>query len=240
MMTVGINENLILSKAELFTETNVYLALSFRERSGEALSDFAQLTSGGEVDTGNPMDLAQKLWCPKAPKDTKQNGDTKTKAEKVKEARDGLGEIQNTLVGFLKCYTTTDKIKLNPFKGMEDVISEANYEEKIVEEYVLHKAFINLCTQFIEQVQPFLNKDEFPIRLLLLRQKDKHFLELRRRFIKDNPIVEPMSIPRAQTKLKFTKREIENGQDKMEYLTQSDADQVPLESGEVNDIFNEN
>jgi len=228
MVNVGINENVILTKAEVSTENNkVSLSLSFREGGDitKTANPFAQLQSGEEVDTGNTLDKTVKMWPPLPPKDTKPDGTTpKTHAEQVKEASDAMGEIQNSLLQIMKCYTTSDKIKFNMFAGMDNIINAENYESRIIQEEILVRAFNNLVDQFAEQVKPFLDKEEFPLRLLLVRQKKKHYPEIRRRFVKDQPFVEIGTITKEQSKLKFTEFEIKAGLDKPEYLTQADAD----------------
>lgn len=240
MINVGINENVILTKAEVSTENNkVSLSLYFREGGDEtksAANPFAALQSGEEVETGNGSDKGIKMWPPLVPMADKTDGTMKTVGEKSKEAGDALAEVQNALIQIMSCYTTKDKFKFNMFKGMDNMINADNYETKIVEEEVIHKAFHNLATQFVEFATPFFDNEDFPVRLLLVRQKKKHWPEIRRRFVKDNPFIESASIPKAQSKLAFTKYEKDNGFDKPEYVTQADAD-APAEDAE--NVFQE-
>lgn len=238
MVQVGINENLVLSKAGVTNENGkISLDLYLREKgTASNLNDFEQLSSGVEVDTGNAAQRAIKVWCPLPPKDDKTDGTNKSVAEKVKESRDNLAEFQNLLLQFMKCFTTTDKIKFNMFAGMDSVISPENYESQIVKEEIINQAFLNLANQFVEQSAQFVDKDELALRVLLVRQKTKMWPEFRRRFIKDNPVVEPASIPLAQSKLKFTKYEKDNSLDKAENLTQDDADELPI-SESVENLF---
>jgi hypothetical protein len=214
---VGINEDVVLSKAEVLVDNDkISLGLSFREKGQvkQEADAFAQLAGDGAVDTGNGLGTVIRVWPPLSPLPTTTKNVAKTVAEMSKESQDNLGEVKNILIQILSCFTTTDKIKFSMFQGMEGITRE-NIDVKIVDKEVIKAAFTNLANQFVAQVTPFLDKDDCAVRLLLVRQsKEKHYAAFRNRFIIQNPIIELMAIPKDASKLKFTPYEIEKGLDK--------------------------
>jgi len=244
MIQVGINENVVLANAEVTAaDDKVSLMLSFREK-GESNAEvdlYTQLAGDGVVNMSKGSGL--RIFPPLPPLETTKAGDAKTSLDKAKEAIEAISERKNTLIQILSCFTTTDKIKFNTFAGMDGVITQETINENIVKPEVLKAAFRNLAEQFVAQVTPFLNKDEFAVRLLLVRQsKTKHYAQIRERFVKDNPFIEPAIIPKDQSKLKFNKFEMDNGLNNGTPIAQAEADAAPgtpVSQAELDNIFGE-
>ena len=243
MIGVGINENVVLSKADVITDADkISLGLSFREKGEvkQTLDAFAQLAGDGAVDTGNGLGTVIRMWPPLPPLDDKKDGSKKSIAEKSKEAQDNLGEVKNILIQILSCYTTTDKIKFSMFAGMDSVITRETLDVKIIDKDVIKSVFTNLANQFVAQVTPFLDKDDCAVRLLLVRQsKEKHYAAFRNRFINQNPIIELMAIPKESSKLKFTPYEIGQGLDQAGAVAKPDAGGVTAAPANVATMFDE-
>jgi hypothetical protein len=242
-VSVGINENVLLSGAEVKTDNNkTSLQLSFVEKGNVAkeLDAFDQLAGDGVVDTGSGGGTVIRMWPPLPPLAETKEGTKKSQADLVKETLDALGERKNSLHQILSCFTTTDQIKFNMFAGMDSITRE-NREQMIITEPVIKQCFINLANQFVAQVTPFLGKDDCAVRLLLVRQsKEKHYAQFRERFVRDNPFIELALIPKEQSKLKFTKYELDKGLNDGTPIAQAAADTLTEVAPEsVTNIFGE-
>lgn len=229
MVGVGINENVVLSKAEVITEADkVSLSIVFREvaEAKSELSAFDQLAGAGTVETGSGnVGTTIRVWPPLAPLPTTKEGAAKTLGTLAKESADNLGEIKNILFSILSCYMTSDKIVFSMFSGMESVITPETYEAKIADPLIIKAAFTNLANQFTAMVTPFLDKNDCGVRLLLVRQsKEKHYATFRNRFVLQNPFIESAAIPKDASKIKFNAYELKNGLDKGDPIAQSTAD----------------
>ena len=245
MVGVGINENVIIMSAVRKTEDDKN-SLVFEFRDGNSpkatTSDpFDQLAGDTVVDTGSGGGNTIRMWPPLPPLATTKDGAAKTQADMAKEASDALGELKNSLIQILSCYTTTENIKFNMFQGMDGVITRDNYSEKITEKAVLDACFVNLADQFVNQMQPFFDKEDCMVRLLLVRQsKEKHYASFRTKYVRDNPFIELGIVPKASSALKFTKYELTQGLNDGT-PTASKAADAPAEEAPttLSNIFNE-
>lgn len=124
----------------------------------------------------------------------------------AKELMDKVAEVKNTLNHILSAYTPSSNIKWDLFKGTN--VTTDNYETAVVQN--LDKMYNNLVDQFITQMKPFLGKN--PVRILLIRQSAaKHYPTFRKRYLDSQPFIEPITVPKAASKVKFSKYEIEKG-----------------------------
>ena len=90
----------------------------------------------------------------------------------------------------------------------------------------------NYFTQFINMITPFLDRKEFAMRVKLVRQsRDKAFDTIPDRFLDENPWCELMDVPEANSRVKFTKWETDNGFDSSAPPSKADTD----EKGKVED-----
>lgn len=224
MIGVGINENVILEKAEITEATKGTLALTFKENTGgeNKLSAFEQLQQDGYAETsGNSM--AIRVFAPLPPYAQKQDGTPVPQADQQKQAEDAIKEKKNLLYQILTTFMTSDKVKLDPYRNTG--LTGENFPTRILQEETLNKIMGNMAEDFVRLITPYLDKPEYAVRLLLVRQsKTKHYASFRDRFVKDNPIIESMKIPVAQTVLKFTKHEITNHLNDGTVVTMSEAD----------------
>jgi hypothetical protein len=82
----------------------------------------------------------------------------------------------------------------------------------------------NMVTQFIEMMRPFIGDKNKRFRMLFIRQSaQKHFPALRKRYLNEQPFMEPMSVPKEQSKLKYSKWEIANNYNSPERVAEADA-----------------
>lgn len=251
MVKVGINEDLVLAKAEVTsTAESASIKFTFRDKgsatatgAAPALSAFEQAAGNGIVDTGGEVGNSVLLFSPLPPKAEDNKMVVKTAAKMAEEALGSLSERKNTFIQILSCFTTMDNIKFNMFQGMDGVITTETYETRIIEKAVLIAAFTNLANQFTAQVEQFLDKDDLAVRLLLRRQsKDKHYATFRERFVNNYPFIEPATVPLVATKLAFTAYEIQQGFNSGTPIPKTSADQTTTDQAptSVADMFAEN
>lgn len=222
MIKIGINENAVLSKVAKNAQGT--LETTWRQAVEGAKSDDPLAQFGGGLSDSAGGDRTIKIF----PFDGKQQGENPVDSTEMSRRINGVRDI---LVAILQAYMTQDKIDevLNPttiFAGTG--ITSENFATRILMEDVHVKAYDNLTNAFIKLITPFLDKDELPMRLLLVRQSAaKAFADYRKNFIKDNPFIEPMSIPKEQSALKFTKWEIEKGRNNDAPVSAAPVDDKP-------------
>ncbi len=199
MITVGINENVVITKALKNDKGTLVIGL-------KQMEDINPLEA---LNSSTSMEQKEKELLHYAPKIEAYGGGTKT----AKEVLDSITETKDPLHLILLQYMTSDKIKFDAFRGTG--ITAENVFTKIVDQSVVDKIYDNIITQFCEMMAPFVGENGKKTRFLLVRQsKAKHYPKLRTRYVMTNPFIEPMSVP--VSKVKFTKYEIDNGFDKGE------------------------
>jgi hypothetical protein len=210
MITIAINEPVILAKAAKDTEGR--LELSFEEiveTKEDTNNPFDALSNEGYSDFGSTArTMSIKVF---GFKNTKHDG---SKLDSTMISKDISG-LKDQLFHILSGYITSDKIKFGGNVLFADTgVDGDNYNEKITDQAVLNKVYDNLCTAFIDTFNDLPNKaDHF--RLLLVRQSKKStYAGLRKNFVKDNPFWEPITVPKEQSRLKYTPYEIKEGLNK--------------------------
>lgn len=200
MIQVGIHENILFHKATRNDRGS--LVVGVKVTNPDPLGALA--SSSDNSASGDPEN--DFLFFPIQA--TAKDGNTDTaenNMNKVKELKDQLTHI---LLGFM----TVDKITWDPLK--DTGVTAENMNTKLTQQPVLDKIYDNVVTQFIKTITPYLSNANYLFRLLLVRQsKAKHFPALRKRFLKEQPFLEPMSVPTTASKLKYTKWELDNGFD---------------------------
>ena len=240
---VGINENAILSKVEVVTNSNGKLSVDFHfgetvaATPAEEYNPFAEeLDENGYAKTSSGgFAPVIKHWAPSVAQDAKKDGTQRTMAEKSKETHDATTELQNLINQFALCFVTSDKFKLDRWKDLG--VDGTNWSTRVLDQNVLDGATRNLVNQFNMAVGEFLGKKEHALRVLCVRKsKTSHYPGFRMNFVKDQPVVEPAAIPSTATKLKYTDWEIKN---KMNDGTPvaTTADATPLEPLTETDVF---
>jgi hypothetical protein len=225
MINVGINEDVVLQKVEL-TEKEGKYSLDFSFGEGDVtISDnpFEQeLDDNGYVKT-SAGNSTLKVFTPFAPKDTDFSNNPVSAKDKYASALKTVGELRNLLTQFALCYTTSDKFKFDPYLGSG--LTQDNVQVMLPTQEVIDRIFVNISKQFIEVMTPLLTEEPVKLRLLLCRQSaDKHFPTFRRNFIREQPVVELMAVPKESSKLKFSAYEIGKGLNDGTPKAQSEAD----------------
>lgn len=214
---IGINENVVLTGASL--DDKHVLMLTFEQLKGEGgpKNIFEQLASATVVETIK-QDI--RIFPPTPPKD-----ETKTEERRVSLVSDDMNGTKAILIHFMKGYMVSTEATLDLFASIP--IDANSYNQKILQKEVLEQVHLNMANQFITKMKPFIGKADQKFRLLLIRQsKDKHFPGLRKKYLDESPIWEPMEVPLASTKLAFTKYELENGFDSGAPSVKEDADKT--------------
>lgn len=230
MIGVGINENVILDKAEIADKATGVLSFSWREKGAvvEAapISGFEALAADGYSETTGPV-LTMRMFPPLAPFETKQDGTPVPLLDQVKQATDSIAEKKNILFQILSVYMTSDKIKLDIYRGSG--LDNNNFNALIIKKEMLQKVFTNLAEDFVALMTPYFGKDEHAVRLLLVCQSaTKKYADFRSRFVKDNPFIENALIPIESSKLAFTKHEISKGLNDATPTAQAAADKEQI------------
>jgi len=218
MIKIGINEGVILRKTEIVEKDGKYtidftLAEGVSEGGDDELAFLDEkCDANGMIITSSSSGRTIKVWPLRVPDEKGANGTPKTISQRVEESFKATQEMQNMFAMWAKMYLTVGEVKFDRFKGMPPL--DRNNMTCLLDEQVLVNITLNLGRQFIEMVTPFFNKAEFPLRVLLKRQsKAKAFPAFRDKFINEYPFVEMMVVPKAASKLAFTKYEITNGLD---------------------------
>lgn len=197
-LKVGIHENLVISK----TEKNEKGSLVISVKKIETVNPLDRLNSSTGSTNFKAEEADFLVYSPQVVK----FGVT-LEADKV---MDEIANVVDPLSHILSMYITKDKIKWDLFK--DTGVTNENYNEKITDQATLDKIYGNLVNQFITAITPFVGENGKKLRgIFPRRSKASHFPALRKLFLESNPIFEPMSIPAAQSKLKFSKYEIDNG-----------------------------
>lgn len=221
---IGINENVIISKVSITDKGQLEIELS---HPGERKSLFDQALTAGVQKEGKDS-MAIKILSPMAPfAVNKQTQEPIPQSVRVERANADIVRFKNQLIQILEQFLPLEKIDLNDrevqFVGT-GITDSASFEERIVQEDVLQKIYDNLAKRFIELMQPLVGNHP-PVRFKLIRQsKDKHWALIPNKFIAENPFIEPMDVPKEQSRVKFTKYELDEGLDDPTPVSSSKAE----------------
>lgn len=207
MIGVGINERVVLTSAAINEKGYLTLTLDYAENVGKVKSNvFDAMTTAGVNE--DPKGFELNIFPFKVPSGPKN--ETKTVDEKIEMVSDDMKKTKNQLDQLLQQYLTLDNIKWDAYYNTG--ITGENYRERFQDNDALLKVANNLFNQFITMSKPFWSNPVHQLRVKLIRQsKDKHFATIPGKFLQDNPWVELMDVPKEQSKVKFTKWEIDNG-----------------------------
>lgn len=190
-LTVGIHENVVLSKATKNDKGT--LVVGFKK--AEEIDLIAALNSANSSLEAPEQEL---LMFPPTIKNWDGTlADGKEMLKKVNSFKEPLEHL-------LSPYLTSDKIKWNIFAGI-DGIDTTNLFAKLEDQETVNKIATNIVDDFIKMVTPFLNNKK-KFRLKLIRKNNSRYSALPRYA----PFVESMDVPKESSKLKFTQYEIAN------------------------------
>lgn len=220
MIPVGIHENLRHHKVTKNDKGTLILGFK-REATIDptAFNDVGTNTAGGE---------AEQDFMLFPPSNLNKDGEVDSAANnsaKVKELKDQLNHI-------LLCYMPKDKIVWDVTAGTG--MTGDNAESKLKSQETLNKMYTNICDQYTKMITPFLSDSKLKMRMIFVRaSRTKHFPSLRRRYLDSQPFIEPMTIPSATTRIKFTDWELKNGYsnpDKVVVATEPENAQASTEA----------
>lgn len=206
---VGIHDNVILQKAGFNDKGRFVLYLRQLGEGKEEKPDnpFEQMNAAEVVEEESSGGLI--MWPFKLAEKKDKQGNERSDRERGEMVSGDIQRFKNVLQQILEQYTTKDSIKWSIFDGA--AISQETYYDDLLSEANLDIIYKNTCEQFMAMIQPFLDDDKYPVRFKLARQSaDKHYARIPDRFIKENPFIEPMSVPAAQSRVKWTPYEISN------------------------------
>lgn len=207
MLKVGIHQDLVITK----TEKNDKGSLVIGVKKISSVNPLDRLNSS----TGSTSFEAEENDFLVYPPQTTNFSGEKLDAEKVMKS---IASVVDPLAHILSQYITKDKIKWDLFK--DTGVTSENYSQKVTEEETLTKIYNNIVAQFTAAMKPFIGENGKKLRGIFPRQsKAKHFPALRKSFLESQPIFEPMTVPAEQSKLKFSKYEIDNGLNLAEAVT---------------------
>lgn len=222
MITVGIHQDLVLNKATKNDQGTLVIGV----KEAGTIDPLAALSATGTTKfEGETKDF---LIYP--PKTTNFDGQPDTYQNNLKK----IGDIKDQLEHILKAYMSTQMIKWDPLVGTG--VTNDNMAAKLTSETVLTQVYNNVVDQFLKMIKPFVSDSGKKMRMLFIRQsKAKHYPALRKKFLDSYPFIEPMDIPAASSKLKYSAYEIK------ENLHTGDAIAAPATSAAdanaANDIF---
>ncbi len=197
MISVGIYENLVIHKIAKNDQGTLVIGV---KEAGKIDPLLALNTTGGKLESES------KDFLIYPPKPENFEGQTDTYENNLKK----IGDIKDQLEHILKQYITTNNIKWDVFAGTG--VTSDNIADKMMSATVLTQVYENIVEQFIKMMKPHVSDNGKKMRMIFVRSSaNKHYPALRKRFLDTYPFIESMEIPKAQSKLKFSKYEIDKG-----------------------------
>lgn len=232
---VGIIDNLRITKAEKNDKGTLQITIVPADADAaqavaapqpQGVADiFGELndTSQGSAGGGNQLNYLH--WPYKIDEYVKTSEDVLTAIRRGKEFFNHI----------LLNYMTEDKVRWNVMQGIQFPNDAVAAKEMLLQEAVLKKVYENQITQFMMMIAPHIGETSPLFRFKLVRQsKAKHYASLP----KFAPFMEPMTVPKAQSKLAFSTWEKDNGFDSgtplPEAETQPDATPAEEAAGAAN------
>jgi hypothetical protein len=210
---VGINENVVIAKASIEDKGWLCIELAPAEKAGSAAKSlFEELGTAGVQDA--PSGSRQMLFDPKVPERLNKKGETVPDEKRRELVGNSIRGVRNQLVQICEQYMVQDAIdfiKPDIMYANTGISDPESFNARILDQEVVSKVYNNMVKRFVELMKPFLNQKEYAVRFRLARQsKDKHYPSIPERAIGDYPFIELMSVPQAQSKVKFSPYELTN------------------------------
>lgn len=233
---VGIHEDVVIANAVIDDKGRMNLVLRTVDEKPEEEEDanpFDKLNAAEVIEKDSGSGLT--LWPFKTPEAVGKDDKPRSTQEMGEIATEDIKRLKNVLQQILEQYMVKDDIKWNVFDGA--AVSKETYYEDIISQNNLDIVYRNMCEQFMAMIQPYLNKDEYAVRFKLQRQNaEKHYARIPDRFIKDNPFIERMSIPKEQSRVKWTPYELKNKLNDPTPVSRETADETE-ETPESESVF---
>lgn len=220
MLRVGINNNILLAGAAINEKGS--LVISFRDKNAPVSEvnedDFLNQAAGIKASNGETNII---VW----PVSVENAGQTK----EVKAIANDLAGTRAVLEHLLQGYVTSDRAALNPYEGVDSVTTTSLQSQSVVD-----RIYKNMTTQFVakvNEIKDLIAVQEFRL-LLVRRSKANHYGTFRKNFISDNPFWESMTVPKENSRVKFTAYEIKNEYNNPDPIARPEAgDQAPIAEG---------
>jgi hypothetical protein len=185
---VGIHENVVVEKVEKNEKGTLEIYL---KQVGD-IDPIEALNSGGTLE---PKTEKITIWKP-----------TLNDKDNYKTVTDKISGLTSELGQLLQQYTTGG-VKWNLFAGTG--ITADTYATKVLD-YV-DTIYDNVVNQFVEKAKPFAGENSKKLRVKLVRQSQaKHYPKFPSQVKYPSQFLEPMDVPAAASKLKYTDYEIKN------------------------------
>ena len=230
---VGINENVVIKSAVINDKKRLELELVLAGKEGTAKKSVFDTLLTARTAEDSTFNFKLNVFGPLLP-----NKPDQTNEQKIQLVGADLTKLIKQLSQILEQYMTVDKIDLETMDvqfANTGITDGASFESRILDQDVLNRIYDNITSRFVALIAPYTGKDEFALRLKLIRQsKDKHYATIPGRFITDNPFVEPMEIPLENSRVKFTKWELDNGLDNGTPISTASAEEKKAVGTEVN------
>jgi len=209
--SVGIHEDVVLKNVTIDKNGKLVLFIRSKEEAKpeEEVNPFDQMNASEVIEESGDGGIT--FWPFKTPelKDKKTNQD-RTEKELGEFSNRDIQTMKNQFQQILEQFMVKDDIKWSIFDGTG--MDKETYWQQIYNQPILDVIYKNLCEQFMGMIAPYLDKNEHAVRFKLVRQsKEKHFSRVPGMFIKDNPFIEPMSVPQKDSRVKWTKYELAEG-----------------------------
>lgn len=198
---VGIQESVVVVESVVNEKNSLEITL----KQGGDVDLFAAMNAGSSIEENT-----QKLLY--FPVDNKYYGETATHQQMVQKFRQLTAKLGHLISNQVA------EVKWNMWEGT-GINSADDIASKITQESVIEKITTNIFNQFVEMVKSSDTSKKSRVKFVRQSQA-KHFATLPEylNFKKDGgewttSFVESMGIPKEQSKLAYTKKELEKGLD---------------------------
>jgi len=190
MLTVGIHEGVIVSKA--IRNDQGTLEIEFLRKG----SDDAVAALAGTAELIPDQDVNIRVY----PQSVDYFGEKRDGTTMLKL----IVNFRNVLSELLQVYI--DNPDINATKGL--VVTNENAKVLFTDQANVDLAYDNIVSQFIAAITPFVGKESHPFRVKFPRRSKKYSFASLPNF---GPWVESMDIPQESSKIKWSNWEITNG-----------------------------
>lgn len=215
MIRPGINDNVLVAKPTInekgTLEVNFKELAEARQTTG-GFDDILNTLASSDDDTSGDSSSEQKILM--FPFELTDKDDNKLDVTGITAQ---IAAMKDPLNHILKAFLTSDKIRWNMMNGTgldNRQLTDAQKQGMFLKQEVLDALYRNIANEFIRMYNLIPSPEQKPMRMLFIRRsKTAHYIAFRRRYLGDNPFIEPMSIPQANSRLRFTDWEKDKGMD---------------------------
>ena len=207
---VGIHENVVIRSVVMNDKKRLEIELIELSRVAEVKkSVFDTLLMARTAEEGN-ISFKLSVFGPLLPKKDDQSPEKKKELIGL-DITKLIKQLSQILEQFIPAASITlDTIDIQ--FARTGIMDAQSFDALILDQKVLDQIYDNIAGEFIRLMTPFVDKSEDAVRFKLVRQsKDKHYASIPSRFITDNPFIELMSVPKAQSRVLFTPYELKEG-----------------------------